>query len=45
MAAFVSGAIIGAVILYLVLDNNPKLAAKLKTVKNIVKAKIDNSKK
>lgn len=41
MIAFVSGLITGAVILYLVLDNNPKLSAKLKVVKEIVKDKIN----
>lgn len=44
MVAFLGGVIVGAIGLFLVLDNNPKLAAKLKTVKNIVKEKIDNKK-
>jgi hypothetical protein len=45
MGLFLAGAISGAVTLFLVLDNNPKLAAKLKTVKEIVKQKIEDSKK
>tara|TARA_R110000737_G_C14624761_1_gene494596 strand:- start:24695 stop:24889 length:195 start_codon:yes stop_codon:yes gene_type:complete len=45
MLTFLGGIIVGAIGLFLVLDNNPKLAAKLKTVKNIVKQKIEDSKK
>ena len=43
--AFLVGLVLGALGLFLVLDNNPELAAKLKTVKNIVKQKIEDSKK
>ena len=45
MFTFIAGAVAGALVTFLVLDNNPKLAAKLKTVKNIVKQKIEDSKK
>jgi len=42
---FVVGLVLGALGLFLVLDNNPKLAAKLNTVKKLVKQKIEDSKK
>jgi hypothetical protein len=45
MGNIILGAVLGAIALFLVLDNNPKLAAKLKTVKNIIKDKIEESKK
>lgn len=41
MGAFIAGAVVGALILFLVLDNNPKLAAKLGSVKKVVKEKIE----
>lgn len=44
MGAFIGGLLVGGIGLYLILDNNPKLAVKLKTVKNIVKQKIEDSK-
>ena len=40
MLTFIAGLIIGGLVLYLILDNNPKLAAKLKTVKEVVEKKI-----
>jgi len=45
MGAFFLGVLVGAVGLFLVIDNNPKIAAKLKVVKAIVKQKIEQSKK
>jgi len=45
MGNIILGAVLGAIALFLVLDNNPKLAAKLRTVKKIVKQKIEDSKK
>lgn len=45
IGAFILGAFVGATALFLVIDNNPKIAAKLKTVKKIVKQKIEDSKK
>ncbi len=41
---FIAGVIVGATALFLVIDNNPKIAAKLRTVKKIVKQKIEDSK-
>lgn len=43
MVEFLVGAVAGAVVLFLVLDNNPKLAAKLGSVKDIIKEKIDKN--
>ncbi len=40
MIAFIVGVLVGAVGVFLVLDNKPKLAAKLATVKEIVEEKI-----
>jgi len=45
MGNIILGAVLGAIATFLVLDNNPQLAAKLRTVKKIVKQKIENSKK
>jgi hypothetical protein len=45
MIAFLAGLVVGGIGLYLILDNNPKLAAKLKTVKTVVEQKIKDSKK
>jgi hypothetical protein len=45
MGNLIIGAVLGAVALFLVLDNNPQLAAKLRTVKKIVKQKIEDRKK
>jgi len=45
MGNIILGAVLGAIALFLVLDNNPKLAGKLKTVKKLVKQKIEDSKK
>lgn len=44
MGNLIIGAVLGAIALFLVLDNNPKLAAKLRTVKKIVKDKIEKNK-
>lgn len=41
IGTFVAGAVVGAIIAVLVLNNNPKLAAKLKTVADIVEKKIE----
>lgn len=41
---FIGGVIIGAIGVFLVLDNNPKLASKLATVKKLVKDKIEEAK-
>lgn len=41
---FIAGVLVGSIGLFLVLDNNPKLAAKLRTVKKLVKQKIEDSK-
>jgi hypothetical protein len=38
---FIAGMITGAILLFLVLDNNPKLAAKLSTVKKLVKKEVE----
>ena len=40
MFAFLAGVVVGGIGLYLILDNNPKLAAKLKVVKEVVEVKI-----
>lgn len=41
MTELIIGVVVGAVITVLVLNNNPKLAAKLKTVSDIVEKKIE----
>lgn len=40
MFEFLAGLVVGGLGLYLILDNNPKLAAKLKVVKEVVESKI-----
>jgi len=42
---FIVGVIAGAIGMFLILDNNPKFAAKLSTVKEIVKQKLEDRKK
>jgi uncharacterized membrane protein YgaE (UPF0421/DUF939 family) len=42
MGQFVIGVIVGAVGVFLVLSNNPALAAKLNSVKKIVKKEIED---
>ena len=42
MLTFIAGVGTGALILFLVLDNNPKLAKKLGSVKNIVEKVIED---
>ncbi|AGH56718.1 hypothetical protein Phi19:2_gp091 [Cellulophaga phage phi19:2] len=41
MFTFVVGVLVGGLGLFLILDNNPKLAAKLSSVKDVVEAEID----
>lgn len=41
MITFAAGAVTGALILFLVLNNNPKLAAKLKGVADFVEKKVE----
>jgi len=41
MLLFLGGLVIGAIGFWLIVDNNPAIAAKLKTVKKIVKDKIE----
>ena len=41
MFAFLLGAVVGAIGFWLVVDNNEKIALTLKTVKKLVKEKID----
>lgn len=41
MIEFLTGAAVGAIALFLVLNNNPKLAAKLKGVADFVENKIE----
>ena len=41
MLGFIIGVITGALGLFLILDNNPKLAARLSTVKKLVKKEVE----
>lgn len=42
MLTFIGGAIVGALVLYLVFDNNPKLVAKLKPFKELLEKQIED---